>query len=309
MIQELFEKKGILVTNSEWNRLIDSIRTIDELKDNEESFAFEIRRLITEAIRSRIESGEHIGIFFSGGLDSSYIAALCKKLNAKFTCYTVGFQDGNMEGPEDVDYAKEVAKYLKLSDEEFKYKIFNTTEAEKIIIETINILKQEKYGLLKSEGNINAAVNVGVASVEAAAYNISKKEKFFFSGIGSEELFAGYERHKNNPTNQECYEGLIKMYDRDILRDSSMAAALGFKFLTPFLDKELIAYALKIPIQFKINKDGSKMILRKAAFQELSKYSERPKKAAQYGSSFDKAIARIAKLKGYNTKLEYIQSV
>jgi asparagine synthase (glutamine-hydrolysing) len=306
-MNEIFESDNGLIGQEGWNDIINSLKAEDELKDSKEQIALEVSILVEKAIKDRINNDEPIGIFFSGGLDSSYIAALCKKHDVKFTCYTVGFQDGNMDEPEDVIHAKAVAKHLKLTDEQFKYKIFDTDDAEKIIVQTINILK--KKNLLRSEGNINAAVNVGVASVEAAAYSISKKEKFFFSGIGSEEIFAGYERHKNNPTNNECYEGLIKMYERDILRDSSMANTLGFRFLTPFLDEALIKYALRIPIRLKINTDGSKIILRNAAIKELGKYSERPKKAAQYGSSFDKALSRIAKLNNFQTKLEYIRSI
>jgi hypothetical protein len=50
------------------------------------------------------------------------------------------------------------------------------------------------------------------------------------------------------------------------------------------------------------------MILRKAAVTYLETYSERPKKAAQYGSSFDKAITKLASKKGFNTKKEYYEN-
>jgi asparagine synthase (glutamine-hydrolysing) len=209
-----------------------------------------------------------------------------------------------MEIPEDIKHAKEVAKHLKLTENEFKVKIFDLKEMEEIIKKTAKIIQK-----IPENPNINLNVNLGVAAVEVAAYSISKKEKYFFSGIGSEEIFAGYDRHKNTPTNEECYNGLLKMYQRDLLRDAAVAESLKFAFLTPFLDKKLIEYSLKIPIQFKINTDGNKMILRKAALLYLEKFSERPKKAAQYGSSFDKAIGKLAKQKGYETKSEFIKSI
>lgn len=300
---ELFEDNG-LVQESEWIRRINELKPTDELLDSESRMTSEVKRFVESAIKERIEGIDEIGIFFSGGLDSSLIAAICKKNGIKFACYTVGFQDGNMKVPEDVLHAKEVAKFLKLTDEEFKSKIFNLKQAEDIIKKTAIILKD-----IPDSQNINPVVNLGVGSVEVAAHSISKKEKFFFSGLGSEELFAGYDRHKNNPTNQECFNGLLKMYERDLFRDSAVAKSLGFSFLTPFLDRELISYALRIPIKYKINEQENKIILRFAAIDYLKKYSKRPKKAAQYGSSFDKAIIKLAAKEGFKTKRDYYENL
>lgn len=296
--------KDGLVNLDEWIERIKNLYSEEELDDSEQKIAETIKKMVEEAILERVKDKKDIGIFFSGGLDSSLIAAICKKHKIKFTCYTVGFQYGNMEIPEDVKHSKEVAKHLSLTDNEFKVRVFNLDEIKKIMQKTAQIIRS-----IPINDNINSIVNLGVASVEVAAHSISKKEKFFFSGIGSEEIFAGYERHKNNPSNYECFNGLLKMYERDLLRDSAVANALEFKFLTPFLDKELIKYSLKIPIQFKINDDGNKMILRKAAQMYLGKYSERPKKAAQYGSSFDKAIAKLATIHGFASKKEYYENL
>lgn len=300
---ELFEDNG-LIDESDWIKIIESLKPDDELPDSEDKIDSEVLKLVEQAVLERVKGIDHVGILFSGGLDSSLIAAICKKHNINFTCYTVGFQDGNMDEPEDIKHAKKVAEFLNLNEEEFKFKIFNIEGAAEIIKKTAGILKT-----IPENPDINQNVNMGVASVEVAAYSISNNEKFFFSGLGSEELFAGYERHKITPTNEECYNGLVKMYNRDLLRDSIVAKALGFRFLTPFLDEKLIKYSLAIPIQHKINDQGNKIILRKSARPYLQDFSDRPKKAAQYGSGFDKAISRLAKQKGCKSKLEFIKSI
>jgi len=306
MKQEFFVKDGEIIPESEWIKKINSFRPDSELKDSESKIALEVQRLTDEAIKERVEGLDSVGICFSGGLDSSYIAAICKKIKVNFTCYTVGFQDGQFKEPEDVMHAQQVVKHLKLSDDEFKFKVFNLKEMESIIKKTTIILKDasKHYGI-----KVNNVVTIGVGSVEVAAHSISEHEKIFFSGLGSEELFAGYERHKLNPTNDECFDGLLKMYQRDLLRDSAIPRALKFSFTTPFLDEELIGYSMKIPVKYKINSSGTKLILRKAAEPYLGKYSERPKKAAQYGSSFDKAIEKLAGLKGFKHKFEYLESI
>jgi asparagine synthase (glutamine-hydrolysing) len=308
MKQEFFVRNGEIISENEWIKKINSFKIDikDELKDSESKIALEVRRLTDEAIKERVESLDNVGILFSGGLDSSYITAVCKKIKANLTCYTVGFQDGQFKNPEDVMHAQNVAKYLKLSDDEFKFKVFNLKEIEPLIRKTSLILKDASrhYGI-----KVDNVVTIGVGSVEVAANSISKKETVFFSGIGSEELFAGYERHKLNPTNDECFDGLLKMYQRDMLRDTAISKALKFNFSTPFLDDGLIGYSMKIPVKYKINSDGTKMILRKAAEPYLGKYSERPKKAAQYGSSFDRAIEKLAGLNKFKRKSEYLESL
>jgi diphthine-ammonia ligase len=308
MNQEFFVRNGELISEDEWIEKISEFKPDPktELSDPEEKIASEVRRLTDEAIKERIEGLDNVGICFSGGLDSSYIAAVCKKLKANFTCYTVGFQDGQFKDPEDIMHAGQVAKYLKLSDDEFESKIFNLREMEPIIRKASIILKDatKHYGV-----KVDNVVTIGVGAVEVAAHSISKKEKVFFSGLGSEELFAGYERHKLNPSNDECYDGLLKMYQRDLLRDTAIPRALKFSFTTPFLDDKLIAYSMKIPVKYKINSSGSKMILRKAGAEYLGKYSERPKRAAQYGSSFDKAIEKLAGMNKFKHKFEYLENL
>lgn len=306
MKQEFFVTNGEIISKNEWERKINSFKSQTELTEPEEKIAIHLRRMVDETVKERIEGVDQVGICFSGGLDSSYIAALCKKHKTNFTCYTAGFQDGQFKDPEDIIQARLVAKHLKLSDDEFKEKIFTLKEIEPIMIKTIKILRQ---GSMQYNTHIVNVVTVGVGAVEVAAHSISKGEKTFFSGLGSEELYAGYDRHKQNPSNEECFNGLLNMYERDLLRDTAIPKALGFSFTTPFLDEELSRYSLRIPIQYKINEHGSKMILRKAAVDLLGKLSERPKRAAQYGSSFDRALLKLAKTHKLEHKQEYIKKI
>ncbi|MFA5797034.1 MAG: asparagine synthase-related protein [Candidatus Woesearchaeota archaeon] len=306
MKQEFFVHDGKLISKPKWEEKINSFRVDHELSDSEDKIVLQIKQLVESAVKERLEGLDEVGIFFSGGLDSSYIAGLCKKFKANFTCYTVGFQDGQFKDPEDIIQARAVAKHLKLHNDEFKEKVFSIKEIEPVMIKTIKILQQ---GSQTYNTNIVNVVTVGVGAVEVAAHSISKNEKIFFSGLGSEELYAGYERHKLNPTNEECFDGLLKMYERDLLRDTAIPKALKFSFTTPFLDEELACYSLKIPIQYKINNTGSKMILRKAAESLLGLHAQRPKRAAQYGSSFDRALLKLAKIHKLEHKNAYIQKV
>ena len=95
-------KNNNLIPEKEWVEVVDSLKGDGGLRGKEE-----LKKKLTKAIKKRIPD-KKFGIFFSGGVDSSLIAAVCKKLGVDFICYTVGFQDGGKE-PDDVVEAKKVA--------------------------------------------------------------------------------------------------------------------------------------------------------------------------------------------------------
>ncbi|MDP4012946.1 MAG: asparagine synthase-related protein, partial [Candidatus Nanoarchaeia archaeon] len=61
----------------------------------------------------------------------------------------------------------------------------------------------------------------------------------------------------------------------------------------------------------KINNEMNKIVLREAAVKlGLPKeFAYRPKKAAQYGSKFDKTIQKLALKKGFEHKQDYLESL
>lgn len=304
-MEELWQSHGKLVPEEEWIELIDNLKT-EETETDKEKAKTVLKKNLISAVRKRVPK-EKFGIFFSGGVDSTFIAAACKWLGKEpgkdFLCYTVGFQEDTKE-PEDIVEAKNVAKELGFK---LRYEIYTLNEAEKIIKKTIKILK--KAG--KTD-----VVNVGVGAVVLAAAELGKKDNlnYFLSGLGSEEIFAGYERHgkASNITsniNEECWKGLKHMWSRDLVRDFNLAKELSVAVGTPFLDKELIEYAMTLPGEWKIKNDIKKLILREVAEEFLGNFAWRKKKAAQYGSCFDKAISKLARKKGFKLKKEWLDSL
>ena len=297
-MQEIWESKGNLIAKQEWGQIIDSLHSEERFEDKKEAKR-ELREKLLSAVRKRI-LGQKIGIFFSGGVDSTFIAAACKLFKANFVCFTVGFQDEETKEPEDITEAKKTAKALGLG---LKYKLLNLKEAEEIIQKTVAILKKE--------GKTDV-VNVGVGAVVVAAAELGKKEgiNYFLGGLGSEEIFAGYERHTNaSDVNEECWRGLKYMWERDLVRDFSIARELGIIVRTPFLDKELIELAMKLPGEWKMQGEEKKLILREVAEEFLGEFAWRKKRAAQYGSCFDKAISKLAKKSGFEFKKDYLESL
>lgn len=296
-MQEIWQENQQLIDKKDWGKLISSFESNEFVKDKEEAKK-NLKELFIAAVKKRIPQ-EKFGILFSGGVDSGFIAAIGKLLGKNFICYAVGFQDETKD-PEDIVEARKVAEELGF---ELKYKIFNLQETEEIIKKTVRILK--KVG--KTD-----VVNIGVGAVvlAAAEMGIYSGVKHFFSGLGSEEIFAGYERHgKAEYAHEECWQGLKEMWSRDLVRDFTLAQELKIKVMTPFLDEDLIKYAMKIPAEWKIDSESKKLILREVAEEFLGDFAWRKKKAAQYGSCFDKAISKLARQKGFKYKKEWLDSL
>jgi len=274
------------MNNSSWLKLISSIEfPFSKLKPNKNN--------VKKALVSSIEKlPEKYGILFSGGLDSNIIALLSK--NKKVTCYCVG-----LEGSQDIEWAKKSAKLLNLK---LKVKTYTLKEVERSLKKVVKILKTN---------------DVTKVSVGLTVYLAMKlvKEKHIVTGLGAEEIFAGYHRHKKANSEKELFEeswaGLKRCYKNDIERDTKIAKALKKKVFTPFLDKDLIIAAMHIKPKDKIKKGYKKYILRQIA-EELGLPEElafRKRKAAQYGSNILKAIEKLSKKAGYKYKKDYLSSI
>ncbi|MCX6706741.1 MAG: asparagine synthase C-terminal domain-containing protein [Candidatus Woesearchaeota archaeon] len=282
----------------EWKDFIGKIRSevgdtlIEDKKKSEEL----LEKAIIEAVKKGIVKKGKVGVCFSGGVDSTTISMILKRLNADFTCYSVG-----TESAEDLVWAKRAAKEFGFR---LKTKVLTDNDIEKILKKLAGFI--EEFDIIKA----------GVGCVTYAAIELAKKDKIkvIFTGLGSEEIFAGYQRHlESKNVNEECWKGLSLMYKRDMIRDMPIAEKFKIKVCTPFLDKEVISIAMRIPDKYKINMEQNKIILREVAEREsiglTREFSQRKKRAAQYGSRIDKAIERIGKKNGFRKKSDYIRSL
>ncbi len=294
-MEELFISNNKLIPEQEWIEKIEMLeRSVNESSEPYNELKQKVKQSLVEAVKKRFQ--DNSAILFSGGVDSSTIALIAKILGKKFCCYTAGFKDSNFKMPEDVLWAKRVAKKLGFN---LKVNMFNLKEIEKVFEKTVRIL-----------GENTNVVNVGVGGVIMACSEIIE-EKVVFSGLGSEEIFAGYDRHRKNPSNKECWDGLKNMHKRDFLRDTAIAGFLKVSLKTPFLDQELIKSAMAVSFSHKIKDELTKIILRDVAFElGLPKeFAYRPKRAAQYGSSFDRALKKLAKTNKFIFKKDYLESL
>jgi len=276
---------------------VNSIKTESYALTDKKTIIPELNKILEDAVSKRTE--DKFAIAFSGGLDSSVIAIICSNLKKKFLLISAGLQKSD-----DLASAQKIAMHYKWP---LKIRLITLQEAETIVENVVGILKT------------NDVVKIGVGCVVYSVLEMAKQNniKVVLGGLGSEEIFCGYKRHQKfhikgpESVHSECWHGLSNLYAQDLERDAKIAEHFNIKILAPFLDDGLIKFAMKIDPKLKIAKDDKKIILKEAAVSLGLKeeFAFRKKKAAQYGSYFDKAIEKLAKLNGFKYKKDYLNSI
>ncbi len=80
------------------------------LKRSEEELARELEEILTESFKLRLVSDVPVGMFLSGGIDSSTVCALLSKEGIKLKTFTIGFYEKEYN---EAEYAKKVAEYFR----------------------------------------------------------------------------------------------------------------------------------------------------------------------------------------------------
>jgi len=141
--------------------------------------------VIEESTRKHLLADVPVATFLSGGLDSSYLTALAARHSPGISAYTIGFraEDAKFEAmPDDLKYAKQVAARFGVDLHEIE-----------IAPQVLDLLPQMTYHLDEPIGD-PAAINTYLICTAAREAGV----KVMLSGMGADELFAGYRKHFAN---------------------------------------------------------------------------------------------------------------
>lgn len=217
-----------------------------------------LRRTLNRAVDKRLMSDVPLGVFLSGGLDSSLIAALAKKKIDPLHSFSVG-----VAGCEDLAAARQVAAHLGTTHHEYVY------TREELLKELPHIL----YCLESFDQDlVRSAIPCYFVSRMAAQH-----VTVVLSGEGADELFAGYSYHKeglsDDALRKELRRSIGTLHGINLQRVDRMTMAHSLEGRVPFLDTEMIELGLSIPVALKLKKDSDgrlieKWVLRKA-FEDL----------------------------------------
>lgn len=153
---------------------------------SEDELVKEIRNALFDSVQVHMRSDVPVGSFLSGGIDSSFIAAIAKQFNPNIKTFSVGFE---REGFSEIDVAKETAE--KLGVENISYVI----SPEEYMAELPKVMWHMDDPLADP-----AAVPLYFVAREAR-----KHVTVVLSGEGADELFGGYNIYRE-PQSLELFE-------------------------------------------------------------------------------------------------------
>ncbi|HET6856147.1 MAG TPA: asparagine synthase (glutamine-hydrolyzing), partial [Streptomyces sp.] len=145
----------------------------------------DVAAVVEESTRLHLLSDVPVATFLSGGLDSSYLTALAARDRPGISAYTIGFraEDAKFEAmPDDLRYARQVAEQFGVDLHEIE-----------IAPNVLDLLPQMTYHLDEPIGD-PAAINTFLICEAAREAGV----KVMLSGMGADELFAGYRKHLAN---------------------------------------------------------------------------------------------------------------
>ncbi|MEU6179763.1 asparagine synthase (glutamine-hydrolyzing) [Streptomyces coeruleorubidus] len=173
-----FRPDGRVERGRYWN-LRDVAR---EARDSEPP---DLAAVVEESTRRHLLSDVPVATFLSGGLDSSYLTALAARHRPGISAYTIGFraEDAKFEAmPDDLRYARQVARRFGVDLHEIE-----------IAPNVLDLLPRMTYHLDEPIGD-PAAINTYLICSAAREAGV----KVMLSGMGADELFAGYRKHLAN---------------------------------------------------------------------------------------------------------------
>ncbi|NOZ45556.1 MAG: asparagine synthase B [Chlorobi bacterium] len=201
-----------------------------------------LRNTLIKSVEKRLMSDVPLGVLLSGGLDSSLIASITKRLLYKTGQKLHSFSIGLTPEATDLKAARKVADFIETIHHEILFTIEEGLEAiEKVIwhLETYDVT------------TIRAAIPMYFLSKAI----VQKGIKVVLSGEGSDEIFGGYLYFHNAPSAEEFQKETIRrvslLSTADCLRADKSTMASGLEARVPFLDKEFMNVAMSISPEYK----------------------------------------------------------
>ncbi len=195
----------------------------------------EVRIRLDRAVVKRLMSDVPVGVYLSGGLDSSLVAALMRPHTVQLHSFTAG-----MKGAADLEAARRMAHFLGTEHHEL---IYSEQDVQNALPQVIRALESFDAPLVRS------AVPMFFVSKLAAWY-----VKVVLSGEGADELFAGYSYlnhiHDRLKLRKELEDITLQLQDTNLQRADRVSMAHGLEARVPFLDLDLVRYISRLPVEY-----------------------------------------------------------
>ena len=145
-------------------------KSFDEAKET-------VRDLLFDSVKKRLRADVPVGIFLSGGIDSSLTSAIVSKINHNICAYTIGFDNARYD---ESQYAKNVAKSLGIP---IKVSMCVGEDQQQIFDDYINYFDEP-------------FCDPSMIPSSLVAQKAREDVTVVLGGDGGDELFFGYEKYE-----------------------------------------------------------------------------------------------------------------
>jgi asparagine synthase (glutamine-hydrolysing) len=223
----------------------------------EKQHMINIKEILIQSVKKRLQSDRPLCCLLSGGLDSSLISSitsrLLKETNNKLYTFSIG-----MQGSTDNVYATKVAEYIKS-----EHTVIWITKEESLKAIYDVIYATETYDI--------TTIRASVGQYLISKYISNNTDyKVILSGDGSDEVASGYIYNYNAPSLKDLQNEAIKrikeIHIYDGLRADRATSIHGLELRVPFLDTKFVDYYLSIDPELRMPKKKrmEKFLLRKS---------------------------------------------
>jgi len=243
----------------------------------------ELRSTVIASVERHMMADVPVGVFLSGGLDSSIVAAIAadhyRRRGEVLKTFAVG-----SEGSADLELARLVADRLGTEHHE---RVFTAEEARDVLPEVVRIIESYDPSLVRSAVPNYFLSEMAVQSV-----------KVVLTGEGADELFAGYKYHSaiegQADLQDEIVRGVETLHGLNLQRCDRVTMVHGLEARVPFLDLDVIAFSVSIPAGWKLRGDDrpEKWLLRRA-FEGMVPDEVLWREKAEFGDGSGAAMALI----------------
>jgi len=281
---------------------VDSVPQPIQKRISIEKAAHHLHDLLLRSTMERVLDVEKIAVAFSGGLDSSVVAVLAKACTKRVILVTVG-----LEGQPELRFAETAAKSLELP---LQIQTCTIADVESALKRVLWLIEEPD------------AMKLGVAiPIFWAARNASKiGYHVLLAGQGADELFGGYHKYLKEyarggveAAQKSMFQDLVMSYETNFQRDNSVCAFHRVELRLPFIDREVVRFALRLPVHLKIK--SAQDSLRKRVLRHVAQNMSIPKfiagktkKAVQYATGVDRALRELARRRDLTLK-DYVKGI
>lgn len=225
-----------------------------------DAMASDIRDIIEDSVRSRVDFRVPTGGLLSGGMDSSVVNLLASSMykekfgqDARLKTFAVGLGES-----EDIRSARLIAEHIGSEHHELRVSLEQAIQA---LPEVIYYLESFDPSLVRSS----------VSNYLISRYAREHGIQVLLSGEGGDEVFCGYKYLADCPAEElfaRQMECIGFLHNNASLRLDRMNMCNSVRVVAPLISGELLRYAIAIPPQYKQKPDKGqkieKWIFRKA---------------------------------------------